>query len=83
MCIDAQSTCPGGASISCLNGAACSAGNICCLSLLGGAASCVTPSTCSFAGGIILCSSSSECPATAPNCCGFGTAAICRPRACN
>jgi hypothetical protein len=77
MCIDAQATC-GGASLNCVNGGACSAGNICCLSLLGGEASCVAPTVCNFAGGLILCASPSECPSTAPACCRFRIAGICQ-----
>jgi hypothetical protein len=82
MCIDAQSTCPG-PSVGCLNGAACTAGDVCCLSLVGRATSCVTASTCNFAGGFILCSSSAECPDSARNCCRLGQIGVCRAQRCN
>ena len=36
MCIAAGATCPGGASIGCLEGGACPTGSFCCVSLLGG-----------------------------------------------
>jgi hypothetical protein len=82
MCISAGASCMGGASIGCLEASACSAGNICCLSLLGGATSCVTSATCTFAGGVVLCSGPSQCPNTARNCCRFGQVGVCRAQSC-
>jgi len=82
MCINAGATCMGGASIGCLEGSACMGGNVCCLSLLGGATSCVTASVCGFAGGVVLCSSAAQCPATATNCCRFGQVGVCRAQSC-
>jgi hypothetical protein len=81
-CIQATEMCPGGASISCLDGSACSPGNVCCLSLLAGQATCVGPQVCGFAGGVVLCSSAAQCPGTAPNCCRFGQVGICRDQGC-
>ncbi len=81
-CIQATETCPGGASISCLDGSACTPGNICCLSLIAGQATCVGPPVCGFAGGVILCGSAAECPATAANCCRFGQVGVCRAQGC-
>ena len=81
-CIQATETCPGGASISCLDGSACTAGNVCCLSLLAGQATCVGPPVCGFAGGVVLCSSAAQCPDTAPNCCRFGQVGVCRAQGC-
>jgi hypothetical protein len=82
MCINAGATCPGGASIGCLEGAACGAGNFCCLSLLGGASTCAPAQVCSFAGGVILCASSAQCPSTTPNCCRLGQVGVCRAQTC-
>ena len=81
-CIQATEICPGGATISCLDGSACAAGNVCCLSLLVGQATCVGPQVCGFAGGVVLCSSAAQCPATAANCCRFGQVGVCRAQGC-
>ena len=81
-CIQATETCPGGASISCLDGSACAPGDVCCLSLLAGQSTCVGPAVCGFASGVILCSSAAQCPATAANCCRFGQVGICRAQGC-
>ena len=81
-CIQATETCPGGASISCLDGSACSSGDVCCLSLLAGQSTCVAPTVCGFAGGVVLCGSAAECPATAANCCRFGQVGVCRAQGC-
>ena len=81
-CIPAGSTCPGGASIGCLEGSACSSGNFCCLSLIGGATTCAPPTVCDFAGGLILCSSTAQCPSSAPMCCRFGQLGVCRAMSC-
>ena len=82
MCIKTGEMCPGGATIGCIEGSTCSAGNVCCLSLLGGATTCAPSMVCDFAGGVILCSSAEQCPSTAPTCCAFGTLGICRPMSC-
>jgi hypothetical protein len=76
MCIDAQGTCPG-LGVGCVNSSACGAGNVCCLSLVGGASSCVTPAVCNFAGGVVLCSAPVQCPAATPSCCRFGPLGLC------
>jgi len=81
-CIQANEMCPGGASISCLDGSACAPGNVCCLSLLAGQATCVGPPVCGFAGGVVLCSSAAQCPGTEPNCCRFGQVGVCRAQGC-
>ncbi len=81
-CIPAGSTCPGGASIGCLDPASCPAGNVCCLSIIGGATTCVSSNTCDVFAGLILCNSTSQCPANAPICCRFGQAGVCRAMSC-
>jgi len=81
-CIQSTETCPGGASISCLDGSACAPGDVCCLSLLAGQATCVQPPVCTFAGGFVLCSAAAQCPSTAPNCCRFGQVGVCRAQGC-
>jgi len=82
-CIPVGKTCPGGATIGCLEGSSCTAGNVCCLSLIGGATTCAPPTVCDFAGGLVLCTSTAQCPSTAPSCCRFGQTGICRPMSCN
>jgi hypothetical protein len=82
MCIPANATCPGGASIGCLESGACSNGSVCCLSLLGGTTSCVLTPICTLTGGVVLCTSSAQCPGSARNCCRFGQTGICRAQAC-
>ena len=82
MCIAAGATCPGGASIGCLEGGACPTGNFCCLSLLGGGSTCAPAQLCNFAGGAVLCASSAQCPSSTPNCCRLGQIGICRAQSC-
>ena len=81
-CIQAGEMCPGGASISCLDGSACGPGNVCCLSLIAGQATCVGAPVCGFAGGVVLCNSAAQCPTTTPNCCRFGQVGVCRAQGC-
>ena len=71
-----------GVNIGCLEGAACMSGDVCCLSLLGGATSCVTASVCNFAGGVVLCNGPAQCSAATPNCCRFGQVGVCRAQSC-
>jgi hypothetical protein len=81
-CIKAGATCPGGASISCLDATVCSGGNLCCLSLSAGATSCVSESTCTAAGDAVLCSSPAHCPGRMPNCCREGPTGVCSAQPC-
>ena len=82
MCIAANATCSGRRQHRLPEGSACANGAVCCLSLLGGTTSCVASPICTFAGGVVLCTSSTQCPSTAPNCCRFGQTGICRAQAC-
>ena len=80
-CTDAQATCTG-VSVSCLDGAACGQGQVCCLSVLDQSTSCAAPVACGLGLGVALCTSDAQCPALAPNCCRIGGSGICRARAC-
>jgi hypothetical protein len=80
-CIPTQAMC-NGASIGCLDGAACAAGAVCCLAIVGGSTSCVTAQQCGTSGGAVLCATDAQCPNTTPRCCRLGTSGICAALSC-
>ncbi len=80
-CIPAQAQCSG-ASVACLDGAGCTAGRFCCLSLLGGSTSCQAAQLCGLTVGLFLCASDGQCPSTAPRCCRVGATGVCSAQAC-
>jgi hypothetical protein len=83
MCVSPQAPCGGGASIGCLDGASCTGGNVCCLSVVGGGTGCLAPSVCSIAGGGILCTTDAHCPSATPRCCRLGMSGLCAPQCPN
>jgi hypothetical protein len=80
-CIPAQAQCSG-ASVACLDGAGCTGGRFCCLSLLGGSTSCQAAQLCSLTGGLFLCATDAQCPSMAPRCCRFGASGVCSAQSC-
>jgi hypothetical protein len=81
-CIDAGGTCPGGASVGCLDAGSCATGEICCLNAIGLTSACSQPAACMPGTSVVLCGSSAECPSTAPNCCQFQGVGVCLARRC-
>ena len=80
-CIPAQAQCAG-ASIGCLDGAACPGATLCCLSLVGGSTSCQTAQLCGIGGGLFLCTSDGQCPGAASHCCRLGDTGVCSAQPC-
>ncbi len=81
-CVKTGTSCPGGATIGCLDGAACSDGNICCLSVLNASTACESVQTCTGGVGLILCAGDGDCPTGSPRCCRAGRIGFCRPGLC-
>jgi hypothetical protein len=80
-CIPAQAQCSG-ASIACLDGASCTGGRFCCLSVLGGSTSCQAAQLCGLTGGLFLCAADAQCPSAAPRCCRLAGTGVCSAQPC-
>jgi hypothetical protein len=81
-CISAKASCDSGATLGCISGDSCGAGQVCCESLLAPATMCVTPEGCFVQPGVILCAADSDCPATASHCCQADGSGICASQTC-
>jgi hypothetical protein len=81
-CVATGTSCPGGVSIGCLDGAACSGGTVCCLSFLGASTACQPPIACAGGFGLVLCASDGDCPTASPQCCRAGRSGFCSAGAC-
>jgi len=81
-CISAQASCDSGASLGCVSGDSCGAGQVCCESLLASATMCLTPEVCVVQPGVILCAADADCPRTASHCCQAEGSGICAAQAC-
>jgi hypothetical protein len=81
-CISAGAPCDSGASVGCISGGSCGAGQVCCESLLTPATMCVTAQACVVEPGLILCDVNADCPSTAPHCCQTDGPGVCAAQAC-
>jgi hypothetical protein len=82
-CIPAQTMCPSGVSLACVDSSACAAGQVCCEPIIGATGTaCADPETCLRTPGVILCSSSADCPSVAPHCCATEDGGLCAAQAC-
>jgi hypothetical protein len=82
-CIAAGAICePEAASIGCVDGSGCGAGDVCCESLLAPTTMCAAPESCLRAPGVILCGADADCPALAPHCCQAQDVGICSGQVC-
>ena len=81
-CIKATETCTSGASVGCLTGASCGAGQVCCESLLSPATTCAAPDACLRTPGVILCAADKDCPSITSHCCQTDNGGICSAQAC-